>query len=101
MATFEYPALTGLDLATKLGLLVPAAFDPPWLPVDGVDMNHRQTRALAQLTRQRAFARSRLPNNHHPLHRSSFSLRKLIFWGRRFYVNALPRQQQALSATDC
>ncbi|MBB6286305.1 hypothetical protein M2397_003572 [Pseudomonas sp. BIGb0381] len=88
MTTFEYPAITGLDLKTKLRLLVPASFSPTWLPVDSVDMNDRQARELTKLTRQRAFARPRLTNNHHPLHRSTFSLFKLNFLGWRFYVNA-------------
>jgi hypothetical protein len=57
MATFEYPAFTGLDLETKPRLLVPVSFNPPWLPVDSVDMNDRQARALTKLTRQSAFAR--------------------------------------------
>ncbi|QUW64552.1 hypothetical protein KFQ04_18260 [Pseudomonas synxantha] len=56
MASFEYPAFTGLDLKAKLRLRVAAAFDPPWLPVDSVDMNDRQTRALTKLARQGAFA---------------------------------------------
>lgn len=46
MATFKYPAITGLDIETKLRFLVPASFDPPWLPVDSVDMNNRQARGL-------------------------------------------------------
>jgi hypothetical protein len=84
MTTFEYPAFTGLDLEAKPRLLVPASFDPPWLPMNSVDMNDRQARALTKLTRQSAFARPRLTNNHHPLHRSSFSPCQLIFWGGDF-----------------
>jgi hypothetical protein len=41
MATFENPAIKGLDLATEMRLLVPASFDPPWLPLNSVDMNDR------------------------------------------------------------
>ena len=93
MAALEYPALTGLYFKTKLSLLVRASLQPPWLPVDGVDMNDRQTCAQPELTRQSAFARPGLANNHHPLHRSSFSPCKLIFWGWRFYVNGRLRQR--------
>jgi hypothetical protein len=100
MTTFEYPAITGLDLETKLRLLVPASFYPTWLPVDSVDMNDRQALELTKLTRQSAFAGPRLTNNHHPLHRSTFSLYKLIFWGCGFYVNAYIGQQQGGIATD-
>jgi len=56
MATFEYPAISSLYIETKPRLLVRASFDPPWLPVDSVDMNDRQARALTKLTRQSAFA---------------------------------------------
>ncbi|XXE77038.1 hypothetical protein J3P75_15945 [Pseudomonas sp. R1-1] len=56
MATFEYPATSGLYIETKPRFFVPAAFDPPGLPVDSVDMNDRQARALTQFTRQCAFA---------------------------------------------
>jgi hypothetical protein len=41
MTAFEYPAITGFDIETKLRLLVPVSFDPPRLPVDSVDMNDR------------------------------------------------------------
>ena len=43
MATFEYPAITRLDLQAKTRLLIRASFDPAWLPMDGIDMNDRQT----------------------------------------------------------
>jgi hypothetical protein len=74
MATLEYPVIAGLDLKTKPRLLVPGSFNPSWLPVDSVDMNHWQSGALAKLTRQRAFARPRLAHNHHPLHTNSLSM---------------------------
>ncbi len=65
---FEDPTLTGLDLMAKTRLLVTAALDPPWLPVNRVDMHDRQARALAKLTRQGTFPRPWLTNDHHPLH---------------------------------
>jgi len=56
MAAFEYPTISGLYIETKLCLLVRTSLDPPWLPVNSVDMNDRQTCALTKLTRQSAFA---------------------------------------------
>lgn len=68
MPTFEDPALTGLDLMTKTRLLVPTPLDPPWLPVNRVDMHDRQACAFAELARQGTFPRPWLTNDHHPLH---------------------------------
>lgn len=55
MPAFEDPALTGLDLMTKTRLLVPAPLDPPWLPMNRVDVHDRQACALAKLARQVLF----------------------------------------------
>jgi hypothetical protein len=56
MATFKNPPILSLCLATKTSLLIQGAFDPTGLPMDCIDMDDRQTKALVHFPSKRTFS---------------------------------------------
>jgi hypothetical protein len=75
MAAFKDPVALLLRLEAKAGLFRLAPLNPARLPVDLVDVKHRQSRALAKRPRQRALARSRRTNDHDPFHNAQLANR--------------------------
>lgn len=71
MAAFEYPPLARLDFKAKARFLSSAALDPARLPMNRIDVDDRQTGALAHLAREGAFTGAGLADDHDTLHITS------------------------------